>query len=288
MKVLILGADGQLGRCLQDQYRGSGTEVIAASRRDLDIVDRNAVLSFFQRYQPAIAFNCAAYTAVDKAELDEAKAYAVNAEGVINLAHAADHVGAKLVHISTDYVFDGTKGLAYEESDPVCPLGVYGQSKLAGEKAAARAAKHYIVRVGWLFSEYGNNFLKTMLRLAEGKSELSIVADQIGTPTYAGDLAKGLKILVNSKAPFGTYHFNGGRVCSWFDFAQEIFRQAKNILPTFVSPNLKPITSSEYPTAAKRPPFSVLDSTKLFDWIGNEIGDWEKILPRVVKKAMSG
>ncbi len=286
MKVLILGAEGQLGRCLQDQYRGSAVEMLAANRQDLDIVNREAVNRFFEVHQPTIVFNCAAYTAVDKAESDKATAYAVNAEAVGSLAHAANLVDATLVHISTDYVFDGSKGDAYEETDVVCPLGVYGASKLAGEREAAEAAKHYIVRVGWLFSEYGNNFLKTMLRLAETRNELSVVADQTGTPSYAGDLAVAINSLAFSEAPFGLYHFNGGTACSWYDFAVAIFQEAEEASASFSRPALKPIGAKEYPTEARRPAYSVLDDSKLCSQLSGGLGDWEKVLPKVVRSVL--
>ena len=284
MKILVTGADGQLGRCLQDQLAQTQHTWIACNRDSLNITDALAVNAKVNDFKPDVIINAAAYTAVDKAENDEENAWAINAHAVGYLAAAANLVGARLLHVSTDYVFDGSATSPYKESDPVCPLGVYGASKLAGEQAAATADRFCTIRTAWVFSEYGNNFLKTMLRLAASRPELSVVADQIGTPTYAGDLASALIEIAEEEIPSAVYHFSGGRSCSWHEFADAIFGVAEKELSSFARPSVHPIGTSDYPTPAKRPAYSVLDDSSLRQCVAGAVGDWQAALPLVIKR----
>lgn len=287
MKLLITGANGQLGRCLQDRCKKFGFETIAVSRELLDITNERAVEDFVCKNKPSVIINAAAYTAVDQAETDTEVANAVNAVAVGYLAAAAEQVDAMFLHVSTDYVFDGEAFEPYREIDPVAPLGIYGQTKLAGEVAAVTAKKHFILRTAWIFSEYGQNFLKTMLRLANERDSLAIVSDQIGTPTYAGDLAEALLLLASSNhssEDYGLYHFNGGRTCTWFDFAEVIFDKAvsKNLLVK--KPELSKILTKDYPTPAKRPNYSVLDGNKLNKTFKIEPGNWESAINIILRQ----
>lgn len=285
MKVMIAGAQGQLGRCLQDRLAGTDHEVVAVGRAELDITNADAVSRFVSDTKPDVIINAAAYTAVDKAESERELAFAVNEGAVANLAKAANQVGALLVHVSTDYVFDGTSSRPYQEADAVNPMGVYGESKLAGEKAARQAQRHLIVRTAWVFSEYGNNFLKTMIRLGRERDSLSVVNDQIGTPTYAGDLAAALVQLAELEPANGVYHFKGGAACSWFDFAQAIFDVCSEVSEGFASPKVRPISTAEFPTPAKRPAYSVLDDSKLAA-AGIGSGSWLAALTDVCRKVL--
>lgn len=284
MRVLLTGAGGQLGQCLQDRLAETGHDVLALSRTQLDITNADAVLSRVSAFAPAAIINAAAYTAVDKAESEPEEAWRINVEAVSHLASAANAVGALLVQVSTDYVFDGLSARPYCEADTPNPQTVYGKSKLAGECAAAGASKHLIVRVGWLFSEYGNNFLKTMVRLGVERDELSIVADQYGTPTYAGDLAAALIQLIPANPPLGIYHFSGGEICSWFEFAERIFAQAEAVLPHYRAPKISAIRSGAYPTPAKRPTYSVLSDGNLRAYLSSPTGDWGSAIDRVLVK----
>ncbi|KEF31643.1 dTDP-4-dehydrorhamnose reductase [Marinobacter nitratireducens] len=287
MKVVITGADGQLGQCLQDRLSNTPNKVFPLSRRGLDITDTEAVLDHIVAIDPDVIINAAAYTAVDKAESDTEAAWAVNAKAVENLASAANNVSALFVHVSTDYVFDGSSSSPYKEADPVNPTGVYGASKLAGEKAAQQAERHIIVRTAWVFSEYGHNFLKTMVRLAGERDSLSIVNDQTGTPTYAGDLAAALVHLSEALPANGVYHFSGGEACTWFDFARAIFATCEELSEGFNMPQLTPISSSEFPTPVRRPAYSVLDGQRLKEEASVSAGDWRIALLPVCKKVLS-
>lgn len=287
MKVVITGAEGQLGRCLQERLSNTPHQVFPLSRRDLDITDPKAVLDRMVAIDPDVIINAAAYTAVDKAETDREAAWAVNATAVENLASAANNVSALFMHVSTDYVFDGSSSRPYKEADPVNPTGVYGASKLAGEKAAEQAERNIIVRTAWVFSEYGNNFLKTMVRLAGERDSLSIVNDQTGTPTYAGDLAAALVQLLEASPANGVYHFSGGEECTWFDFASAIFALCEELSEGFTMPQLAPISSSEFPTPARRPAYSVLDGQRLWQEASVSAGNWRTALLPVCKKVLS-
>jgi len=287
-KLLITGAKGQVGRCLQDRVDSSQWQLLAVDADKLDITSKSAVEALFADFQPDVVINAAAYTAVDKAEEDSATAEAVNALGPQLLAKACANHGAVLLNISTDYVFNGESTIAYLEADPVAPLGVYGETKLKGDELVAECLpRHIILRTAWVFSEYGHNFVKTMLRLAKERDELGVVNDQFGCPTYAGDIAAALLALADkavvAKAAeplWGTYHFCGDVAVSWCEFARQIFRAGVKAGVLERAPLLKGIPTSAYPTPAKRPAFSVLDCTKI-GALGIEPSDWQAALHQV-------
>ncbi|OZY87683.1 dTDP-4-dehydrorhamnose reductase [Cellvibrio mixtus] len=288
MKILVTGANGQVGYCLQQQLREQGWDFVALTRTELDISDSVAVNSAVAQYQPDIIINAAAYTAVDKAEQEQALAYAINRDGPANLARAAKDNGAAILHISTDYVFAGDATGTYSENDPTAPQGVYGKSKLEGEEAvAAINDKHIILRTAWVFGEHGNNFVKTMIRLGNSRDTLGIVADQEGGPTYAGDIANALLSIAKHYAtgnttPWGTYHYAGLPHISWFGFAQHIFAQVeKAALYNKAIPQLNAITTADYPTPAKRPANSKLDCSKLENAFGIAPSDWQSALKNI-------
>lgn len=286
MQVLITGCNGQVGQALVNLYNSrSDVTIQAVDRAELDITDRDAVLRAVQDFQPNIIINAAAHTAVDKAETDIEMSYAINELGPQYLAEGAKEVNAILLHISTDYVFAGDKQGLYQEDDPVAPQGVYGMSKLAGERAVAQYAPHYaILRTAWVFGEAGNNFVKTMLRLGKERDELGIVADQYGGPTYATDIAKALirmadEMFNHPKNDYnGIYHFSGAPHVSWYEFAQTIFTQAVQQQLLSKAPLLKGITTEDYPTPAKRPANSKLNTQKISDVFGIQASDWQLAL----------
>lgn len=278
LNILITGANGQLGSELR--LRGAQTEdnYIPTDVAELDITDASAVHRFVADNKIDVIVNCAAYTNVDKAEDDFAAANLVNNTAADNLASAAARSEATLIHISTDYVFEGISCLPYRESDPTTsPRSVYGRTKLAGERAvAASGCKYLIVRTGWLYSGFGNNFVKTMLRLTSERDTLDVVFDQVGTPTYAGDLADAIIEIIDTrlyKDTPGIYHFSDEGVCSWYDFAVEIARLAGN-----TGCHIRPCHSDEFPTKAQRPSFSVLDKTKIKNTFGIAIPHWRDSL----------
>ncbi len=247
---------------------------------ELDITQSEAITAFFEAKNIAFCVNCAAYTAVDRAETDKEIAERVNVLGAKYLAEACKAHSAKFIQISTDFVFDGGQSSPYTEEDGTNPLGVYGSTKLAGERATASALKeHFILRTSWLYSEHGNNFLKTMLRLGAERESLGVVCDQIGTPTYAGDLAKLIvKIIVGDSQAYGTYHYSNEGVASWYDFAKAIFDESATLV------KLAPIRSEAYPTPAKRPAFSVMDKSKIKEALHIEIPHWRDSLAGMIKK----
>ena len=259
MKILLTGADGQLGRCIQD--RAGEHQLIPLNRQALDITEEQAVLACIQQHRPDVLVNSAAYTNVDKAELEPELAFAVNRDGPANIAKACAQFDISLIHISTDYVFDGTKGSPYTPEDKPNPINVYGKSKLAGEEAIRRTwDKHLIIRTSWLFSEYGNNFVKTMLRLAKERDEIRVVDDQVGCPTYAGDLAEVVLALLDERC-WGTCHVVGTPAVSWYSFANTIMKTLSAQKPPLLLPQFVPISTDEYPTAALRPLYSELAAT---------------------------
>ncbi|MDF7670358.1 dTDP-4-dehydrorhamnose reductase [Orbaceae bacterium ESL0721] len=263
MKVLLTGAGGQLGRCFQDRFPAQW-QLIATTHQQLDITDQAAVTAFIKQHKPDVVLNAAAYTAVDKAESVPEIAEKINKFGPYYLALACRESAARFFHISTDYVFDGTQNRPYKESDNTNPLGIYGATKLAGEKLTLEINPNAtIIRTAWVFSEYGNNFVKTMLRLAKERDELKIVNDQIGCPTYAGDIASAVISLIQADANSGIYHYCGNEVMSWYDFAMQIINTAsvKEILSK--KPTIIGISTLEYPTPVTRPPYSVLDCAKI-------------------------
>lgn len=276
--VLVTGANGQLGsslRALSSQY--PSYIFLFTDVDQLDICNREAVKAYVTGNGVNYILNCAAYTAVDAAEDHETLCRQINCEAVRNLGEAAREAGAKVIHISTDYVFDGTGHRPYTESDVTCPVSVYGRTKLAGEEALAEVCpESVIIRTAWLYSEYGRNFVKTMLRLGKEKEELSVVFDQVGTPTYAGDLAKAVWSVVEAgeEGAFrpGIYHFSDEGVCSWYDFTVKILQLAG------ADCRVKPIESKDYPLRAARPPFSVLNKGKIKAVYGLAIPHWEESL----------
>ncbi|GAA3596483.1 dTDP-4-dehydrorhamnose reductase [Gibbsiella greigii] len=263
MKVLLTGSKGQLGSCFQDRLP-AGWDVWATDSDTLDITDLDKVKQAVAQYQPDVIVNAAAYTAVDKAETEPALAGLINATGPKNLALAAKEAGARLVHVSTDYVFDGKATTPYVETDATNPLGVYGQTKLDGELAVAGVLPEaIIIRTAWVFSEYGNNFVKTMLRLAKDRDTLGIVADQHGCPTYAGDIAQAIIDLLQKEAEGGVYHFCGDKEVAWNEFAEAIFAAALKHGILGHVPVVNAISTEQYPTPAERPFYSSLNCNKL-------------------------
>ncbi|WP_027712672.1 dTDP-4-dehydrorhamnose reductase [Dickeya chrysanthemi] len=283
MKVLLTGANGQLGRCFQDRLP-EGWEVWTTDSDELDITNREQVLTAIASYPPDVIVNAAAYTAVDKAESEPEQAALVNKTGPENLALAAKLVGARLVHVSTDYVFDGKATIPYVEIDPTNPLGVYGQTKLDGERAVVAVLPgSIIIRTAWVFSEYGNNFVKTMLRLGKEREMLSVVADQRGCPTYAGNIAQAIIDLLTQNAAGGIYHFCGDKEVSWHEFAEAIFAQAVEQGKLAKMPIVNAITTKHYPTPAKRPAYSSLNCKKI-KALGIEPSDWQSALADILIK----
>lgn len=285
-KFLITGAKGQVGYCLTQQLQGKH-EILAVDRDELDITDQSAVKNAVENFRPDVIINAAAHTAVDRAETEVELSEAINVKGPQYLAEAAKNVGAAILHISTDYVFDGQREGKYKETDATDPQGVYGKTKLEGEQAVAKANDKFIVlRTAWVFGEHGNNFVKTMLRLAKTRDTLGVVADQIGGPTYSGDIAASLiqiaeKIIAGEDVQYGIYHFTGEPYVSWCDFAKAIFDEAisQNVLEK--SPLVNAITTADYPTPAKRPANSCLDLTKIQQVFGIQPSDWQTALKNI-------
>jgi len=288
MRILLTGKNGQLGQCFGDVV-GNGHELYSFGSNELDISNSDQVAEIVTRVNPDIIVNAAAYTAVDKAETDQEKAFAVNERGVMNLAQQAARLDIPVVHVSTDYVFDGDAVVPYLPSDDTNPQGVYGASKLAGEQALSTVSNKYIVlRTAWVFSEYGNNFVKTMVRLAKERDALSVVADQYGCPTYAGDLAVAIKRLCDDyeqekSLAWGIYHYCGDTVTSWHGFARTIFHMALERGLIDAAPRLTAISSEQYPTPAKRPEFSVMDVSNLAR-LNLKASPWQSSLKQVLKK----
>ena len=279
MVVLVTGANGQLGQSIQfiaNQY--PNVQFIYTDYQELDITNFESCHTVFAKYKPQFCINTAAYTAVDKAESESEKAHLINAIGPENLAKVCKEYNTILLHISTDFIFDGTSTQPYLETDIPNPKSVYGQTKLDGELAVQKNwEKHFIIRTSWVYSQFANNFMKTMLRLASERDSLSVVNDQIGTPTYAVDLAEVLMNIIqssitNKPSPFGIYNFSNEGVCSWYDFAAAIFHQKG------ITIDLQPIPTSAYPTPAKRPSYSVLDKSKIKNTFNLKINDWKTSL----------
>jgi dTDP-4-dehydrorhamnose reductase len=281
MRVLVTGCNGQVGYFLTKilTYK-ENVELLAVDREELDITNQEAVIRTVKAFKPTIIINAAAHTAVDKAEQEVELSYAINRDGPKFLAEAAQYIGAALLHISTDYVFDGKKSSEYVERDATNPQSVYGSSKLAGEMAVAEACeKHVILRTSWVFAEHGNNFVKTMLRLAIERNKLSIVCDQFGGPTYAGDIAKALaeiaeRISNDEQVEYGIYHYSGLPYVSWYEFAEVIFEAAVEDKVLSHKPTLSRIRTEQYPTPAKRPNNSALSSKKITDAFAIDASDW--------------
>jgi dTDP-4-dehydrorhamnose reductase len=301
MKLLVLGSGGQVGRELCRLAWPAGYTVAAHDRDGIDITRREAVVAAVARERPDFIINAAAYTAVDRAESEPDAAWAGNCTGPANLAAACHDAGVPLVHLSTDYVFDGTKSDAYREDDPVNPLGVYGRSKEAGDSAVRSALlQHVIVRTAWVYSAHGSNFVKTMLRLGAGlqptvlsrgeRPVLRVVADQTGSPTSAADIAAAIGAIVQQIAAgntnWGTYHFAGGGRVTWHGFAEAIFDLAAPWRGT--PPLVEAITTADYPTAARRPANSVLDCSRIGAAFGIVPRPWRAALAEVIRELCEG
>jgi dTDP-4-dehydrorhamnose reductase len=283
MKVLIVGRSGQLATELVRHPWPSGTELVALGRPELDVADAASVAAAVARVAPSIVINAAAYTAVDRAEAEPDTAMAVNHVGARNLAEAAARRGVPLIHVSTDYVFDGRGTRPWREDDPTAPLGLYGRSKFAGEVAIRDTLpQHIILRSAWVYAAHGQNFVRTMLRLGAERPSLSIVDDQLGCPTSAGDLARVVAAIASSlaqgSAAYGTYHYCGSGPVTWFGFARAIFAAAA--LPR--SPELKPITTAQFAAPAPRPAYSVLDCGKIARAFGIAQRPWIDELRAVI------
>lgn len=275
MKILVTGASGQLGMELRTELEKSFPSCAVYTDHDtLDITDAKAVEAFVTNNEITHIVNCAAYTAVDKAEEDKMQCARINTDAVKNIALAADAAGAKVIHISTDYVFDGTNHRPYRESDKVNPISQYGTTKRKGETSLlALSPEAIIIRTAWLYSSYGKNFVKTMLRLGKENREVRVVCDQVGTPTYARDLARAIaKVLKSQQWVAGIYHFTDEGAASWYDFAKAIFRIAG------MDVKVVPIPTEDYPTPASRPAYSILDRTRIKATYGVEIPHWEESL----------
>ena len=284
MNILITGCNGQLGNEMQllekenPQHQYFNTDVA-----QLDITNPKAIEEFVNNNAIDIIVNCAAFTAVDKAESSQELCHLLNAKAPEYLAAAVAKRGGYLVQVSTDYVFDGTNHTPYTEDEATCPNSVYGSTKLEGEKLAmAACANTMIIRTAWLYSTFGNNFVKTMIRLGQEKPELGVIFDQIGSPTYAGDLAAAIMAAINHGIVPGIYHFSNEGVISWYDFTKAIHRIAG-----ITSCHVKPLHTTEYPTPAARPHYSVLDKTKIKQTYGIEIPYWEESLEKCVAKLLA-
>jgi len=288
MKILIIGADGQVGKELSFYSNEKGHDVIATVRSQLDISKPQNVNEYIENCKPDVVINAAAYTAVDKAEVERDLAYTINYDGVRNIVSACAIHNIPLLHISTDYVFDGAKFEPYTEKDNVSPLGVYGDSKWQGEEAIRKhMSKYVILRVAWVFGAQGNNFVKTMLRLGKERNELDIVSDQFGGPTPARNIAITLiniaeKIQQDENLQWGTYHYCGTPKSSWSEFAKEIFKQAYNLGVIGHKVKVNSILTTQYPTLTKRPSNSMLDCSKLKNILGVDMPDWRKAISEVL------
>lgn len=286
MKILVLGSNGQLGRCLFDQFHNLEDKVIFMSRSEIDIGDLDNSKKKIANTNPDLIINAAAYTEVDKAENNEAEANLINNLAVKNIAEICSELNCWLIHISTDYVFDGFSKHPYNERNSTNPQGVYGTSKLNGEiGVVSSGCKYLIIRTSWVFSEYGKNFMKTMLQLGKKQSKINVVGDQFGCPTYAQDIAKAIVSMtqhIDSKnLESSIYHYAGNIKCSWYEFSNAIFFEAKKIgheIPTDVIS----INTDDYPTLAVRPQYSVLDSEKFEKKFGVKPSNWHQAIKDVL------
>ena len=291
MKVLLFGANGQVGSECQKVFQKMGWDVLALTRQDADFSNPSAVYNAVKNIKPDVVVNACAYTAVDKAESEPALANLVNAESVGAMGKACNELKIPTIHISTDYVFNGTAKNPYIENAAVAPMGVYGQSKLAGEQQLQlENPKHVILRTSWVFSAHGNNFVKTMLRVGAERAELGVVGDQFGCPTYAGDIAKAISAfiaLLKNDKPFeawGIYNCSNRGECSWYDFAQAIFKAGVQADLLVKAPKVNSITTDQYPTPTARPAYSVLDGSKLEALLGESMPHWRIGLTQVCEE----
>ena len=278
--ILITGSKGQLGNEMQQAaVRYPQFHYIYTDVDELDICDKAALDAFVKANSVNFIVNCAAYTAVDKAEDDVELCYKINSVAVRNIGEVAESNGVKVVHVSTDYVFDGTNHIPYTENQEVCPATVYGKSKLAGEQALMESCKDsVIIRTAWLYSSFGNNFVKTMIKLGTERDSLNVIFDQIGSPTYAADLAEAImKVISSEKFVAGIYHFSDEGVCSWYDFTKTIHKIAG------ITCNVQPIESKDFPARTPRPHYSVLNKAKFKSTYGITIPHWEESLEKCIK-----
>lgn len=291
MRILITGADGQLGRELINQGQLKGFSVQAPSEDDMDITDLEKIDRCMAFHQPEVVINAAAYTQVDKAESEAALAFAVNTTGSANLARMCAKNKIPLVHISTDYVFDGQKGTSYLETDTISPVGVYGRSKAEGEiEIRSHLKEHIILRTSWLYGIHGHNFAKTILKLATTKPKIRVVADQYGSPTNAADLAQTILIIsdrmqFNNDVDWGTYHYCGQGVISWYNFAEKIVGLAR-LYADVKTTRIEPIPTADYPTRALRPIYSALDCSRIQKHFGINPKPWQKSLEITIKELL--
>ena len=291
MKILITGSGGQLGRELINQGQLKGFSVQAPSEDDMDITDLEKIDRCMAFHQPEVVINAAAYTQVDKAESEANLAFAVNTTGSANLARMCAKNKIPLVHISTDYVFDGQKGTSYLETDTISPVGVYGRSKAEGEiEIRSHLKEHIILRTSWLYGIHGHNFAKTMLKLATTKPKIRVVADQYGSPTNAADLAQTILIIsdrmqFNNDVDWGTYHYCGQGVISWYNFAEKIVGLAR-LYADVKTTRIEPITTADYPTRALRPIYSALDCSRIQKHFGINPKPWQKSLEITIKELL--
>lgn len=279
MKVVVTGAGGQLGQDVLLELERKNHQAFGADRQQLDITKEEDVINYIQEIKPDVILHCAAYTNVDAAEENEDAAYQVNAAGSEYLAKAAKQIGAKMLYVSTDYVFDGSASEPYEVDEPTKPLGAYGRTKLAGEQLLQKHLDEYfIVRTAWVFGIHGNNFVKTMIRLGKERGEVGVVHDQVGSPTYTVDLAKFMVELMETEK-YGVYHATNSGICSWYEFAVEIFKQAGLVV------QVNPLTSDQFPRPAARPKYSVL-SKKMIEKQGlTPLRDWKEALAAYLAEA---
>jgi len=289
MKALITGGDGQLGRELFQEFQTRHFDILSPSHHQMDITDIKAVKNYIDLHQPCFVINAAAYTQVDKAECEESLAFAVNKIGSTNLAQICAKNGIPLLQVSTDYVFDGQKFMPYHESDPISPMGIYGRSKAAGEiEIRSNLTEHIILRTSWLYGVHGQNFVKTMLKLAGTKEIIRVVSDQYGSPTCAGDLATAILVMVDkwqqqSLVAWGTYHYCGQGIVSWHEFAEAIIEQARRY-GEVKTKRVEPITTADYPTKARRPAFSALDCNLIKKNFGISLKPWRKSLKSTIQR----
>ncbi len=287
--ILVIGRSGQIAQALARLGRIDRREIITAGRPETDLTRPDTLAAALARHGPAIVINAGAYTAVDEAENAREEAFAINAAGAGHLARACAEAGIPLLHVSSDYVFDGEARRPYREDDAIAPLSAYGASKAGGEAEVLEAGgRHVILRTSWLYSERGRNFLTTMLRLGRERANLAIVDDQTGSPSYAADVAGAIARIVSTvlvgprEDIWGTFHFASAGSTTWFGFAAEIFARAES--ERWPAPNLKPITTAEYPTLARRPAYSVLDSGRIARVFGITPPDWREALGRCMDR----
>jgi dTDP-4-dehydrorhamnose reductase len=272
MKVVVTGAAGQLGKDVLLELERKNHQAYGLDRQQLDITIEEDVMACISEVKPDVILHCAAYTNVDAAEENEDAAYAVNAAGTEYLAKAASQNGAKMLYVSTDYVFDGSANKPYEVDEPTKPLGAYGRTKLAGEQLLQKNLdEFFIVRTAWVFGIHGNNFVKTMLRLGKERGEVGVVHDQVGSPTYTVDLAQFMVELMETDK-YGVYHATNSGICSWYEFAVEIFKQAE------MDVKVNPLTTDQFPRPAARPKYSVLSKRRIEQEGLNPLRDWKKAL----------